>query len=133
MAQVRGRKGYGNIVIGMLFAEPTEVDIVAQNLTETIARQIENLAAKRGILISRIYHRIEGLEGTRLDQILLARGIRGVILMPTRPEWRQHPELDWKRYSIAAAGNRPEYVERFHNVFFKHIRSSIVSRQNFSA
>lgn len=60
-------------------------------------------AAQLGYELQEIWTKEPGMTGRRLTSILLARGIRGLILGPL-PTARGHLTLDWKRFAMAAIG-----------------------------
>ncbi|MBC8009369.1 MAG: LacI family DNA-binding transcriptional regulator [Burkholderiales bacterium] len=62
-------------------------------------------AAEIGFLLEEFSTALPGApDSERLNQILIARGIRGVILVPSGSLAQSFPALDWRHFSVVAAG-----------------------------
>jgi len=80
----------------------------------------EQKASQLGYGIAPVWIREPGMTGKRLDQILEAQGVRGIMIGTLKP--LSHLRLDWSRYAIAALGYtlvRPA----FHRVASNHFQT----------
>ena len=75
-------------------------------------------ALELGFTLQHLWSRSENVSPSRFDQILQARGIRGLILAPFEdPE--DVLELDWKQYSVVTV-EKPFHYTHFHHVVQNH-------------
>jgi DNA-binding LacI/PurR family transcriptional regulator len=78
-----------------------------------------------GYSLQHFWAREEGLSARRFSQILLSRGIRGVILAPFQnPEDRL--ELDWDEFAVVAL-ERPAHYTFFHHVVPNHFAGLLLA------
>ncbi|MBI3887007.1 MAG: LacI family DNA-binding transcriptional regulator [Opitutae bacterium] len=104
MAQVRGgRVRRGTNVIAMLVPQLEEPGWGHKEWVQRLIRGAEQRAATVGFRLEPFYWQRAEMADKRIDEILQARGIRGVVVGPlARPGADLH--LDWNRYAVAAIG-----------------------------
>lgn len=66
-------------------------------------RGMQHRARELGYGLDHVWMRAPGLTPERLEQVLQARGIRGVVLLPF-PDGYGRPELKWERLAVATVG-----------------------------
>lgn len=66
-------------------------------------RGMQRRARELGYGLDHVWMRAPGLTPDRLERVLLARGIRGAVLLPF-PDGCDRPELNWARLAVATVG-----------------------------
>lgn len=66
-------------------------------------RGMQRRARELGYGLDHVWMRAPGLTPERLEQVLLARGIRGAVLLPF-PDGHGEPTLNWERLAVATVG-----------------------------
>ncbi|MEM9160002.1 MAG: LacI family DNA-binding transcriptional regulator [Verrucomicrobiota bacterium] len=72
-------------------------------------------ASELGYELRHVWAREAGMSNKRLSDVLVARGIRGVILAPCQRQADPPLELDWDRFSLSSVLNERHYPG-IHNV-----------------
>ncbi|QXD29435.1 LacI family transcriptional regulator [Opitutia bacterium ISCC 52] len=84
-------------------------------------------ALELGFTIHHMWSKSENLSPSRFDQILQARGIRGLILAPFEdPEDRL--EFDWNQYSVVTV-EKPFNYTHFHHIIQNHYSDLLLAWQ----
>ena len=104
MEQVRGgRVQKGANVIALLVPQLEEPDWGSKEWVQRLIRGAEQRAANIGFRTEPFYWQRAKIQDKRIDEILKARGIRGLVVGPlARPGAELN--LDWNHYAAAAIG-----------------------------
>ncbi|MDA1067897.1 MAG: LacI family DNA-binding transcriptional regulator [Verrucomicrobia bacterium] len=81
-------------------------------------------ALELGFTIQHMWCNSKNLSANRFDQILKARGIRGLILAPLH-NYDDRIELDWNQYSVVTL-EKPLHYSHFHHVVQNHYSDLIL-------
>ncbi|MBC8008624.1 MAG: LacI family DNA-binding transcriptional regulator [Burkholderiales bacterium] len=101
------RKTVPTQTIGILtkFARPFDEPAYQPQFYVELMRGIRAKAAALGFSLAEFPCAQAGApDAKRLTQILLARGIRGVLLFPSGEVETPYPSLEWKHFAVLAAG-----------------------------
>ncbi len=118
--RTRGQRFAG--VIAYVYNHPPED--YAENAAEATLRNSVGLYAKsQGFSLETFRLGRTGLNAQRLNRILRARGIQGVLLPPRMPVPGPMPELEWSDFSPVAVGYSITNVAA-HRVCFHHAHAA---------
>ncbi|HVU35963.1 MAG TPA: LacI family DNA-binding transcriptional regulator [Opitutaceae bacterium] len=113
MSAVRQRKGRAAGVVAIVLAGPARGRVGEHpSLQRALAGSREH-AAQRGYRVEEFWMQDQRLSPARLQSMLLARGIRGVVLHPDE-ENPVPPALDWTRFASAVLAVLDPHLGRFH-------------------
>jgi LacI family transcriptional regulator len=105
-------------VIGLISNWETEDAWTKLPSAQAVVEGAKMRARELGFTIQHFWAGRRNISSSRLNQILQARGIRGLILAPfEHPEDRL--ELDWKQYSVVTV-EKPIHYTHFHHVIQNH-------------
>lgn len=91
-------------LIGYLHTYDVKKDYVTNHRARSTHSAAEARAKELGFKLEAIDVRDTGLSGKRLTAMLLARGIRGLVLPPLMPVPAHFLELDWNEFATVAIG-----------------------------
>jgi LacI family transcriptional regulator len=84
-----------------------------------------------GYTLQHFWAREQGVSAKRFSQILLNRGIRGVMLAPFElPD--DHLELDWNEFAVVAL-ERPAHYTLFHHIVPNHFAGILLAWEQLRA
>lgn len=75
-------------------------------------------ALELGYTLQHLWAFSQNMPVSRFDQILQARGIRGLILAPFE-DHRRRLDMDWKRYTVVTI-EKPLHYAHFHHIIQNH-------------
>ena len=85
------------------------------NFYTILYKAIHERGAELGFKIDVFALGAEPLADDRLSQILITRGIHGVIFFPGGPKHQEYPTLDWKQFAVVLIGFHSSWT-KFHQI-----------------
>lgn len=121
MAQLGGRRqDYHETVAVITRGGMQGDDDDAHDFYKILYRAISTHAAAQGLRVDLISTLREKMSGERLNRILLARGIHGILLFPGGEPDTDYPDLDWKQFATVLVGFNAKW-QMFHQVVSDYI------------
>lgn len=115
-SRLRVKKDFS--VIGLISNWSTENGWTQLPSAQAVIEGANARALELGFTIQHMWSKSENLSASRFDQILKARGIRGLILAPFEDPG-DYLQLDWKQYSVVTV-EKPFQYTHFHHVVQNH-------------
>jgi len=84
-------------------------------------RSVTGRARQLGLHLEQFYLTEAGMTAQRLEQILLARGISGMIFSPSATILKVDLAIDWSKFSVVVMGNVP-WSQNFQRSGHNHYR-----------
>ncbi len=108
--------------IAFVWLEATPESVRSDPFESQTVRSVEERAAQLGLHLEQFFLSARGMSPKRLEQIILARGISGVIFSPSANIPNVELGFAWDKFSVVVIGNCP-WSPEFHRAGHHHYRS----------
>ena len=107
------------INIAFIWLEATLRTVKSDQFQIQTIQSVKSRADQLGLKLEQFFLNEPGMTPARLEKILIARGISGIIFSPSSYIPTVHLPFDWTRFSVVVIGNTP-WTPEFHRAGHHH-------------
>jgi len=120
MSHVRSASSHRSwINIAFVWIEATPKSVRTDPFQQQTIHSVQQRAEQLGLRLEQFFLSEPGMTPARLEKILLARGISGVIFSPSSHIPNVRLPFDWSRFAVVIIGNTP-WTPEFHRAAHHH-------------
>jgi len=120
MSHVRSANSHRSwINIAFVWLEATTKTVRSDPFQRQTIHSVQQRAEQLGLRLEQFFLSEPGMTAARLEKILVARGISGVIFSPSSHIPNVRLPFDWSRFAVVIMGNTP-WTPEFHRAAHHH-------------